>query len=317
MKKVHPTFLGIGAHKAGTSWLYKQLCKHHEIWMPPIKELHFFDRSLRYPSPNNLATSSPIARIFGSKPWERPNVIAGSRKLANYIRKGNFRNALWWGKYTFGYYNEEWYSKLFSQAVSYKVCGDITPAYSMLEKDDVARVKAVNPDIKIIFMIRNPIERAWSAIRSMVYRGVLDISLDSDHEVIMALKDRGLILRGDYERTLDSYLSYFNSQQILVCFYDAIQCDPVGLMSGITTFLEVSPYMETIIDNKTRFNASPTHKMPCKVKEYLTETYSPMTKFIIERFGSYATMWNVVENVDNLKSGCASLTKQLPPVVHL
>ena len=86
MEKVYPTFLGIGAHKAGTSWLYKQLCKHHEIWMPPVKELHFFDRSLRYPSPNNLATSSLIKRIFGSKSRERKNVIAGSRKLISNIK---------------------------------------------------------------------------------------------------------------------------------------------------------------------------------------------------------------------------------------
>ena len=317
MEKVYPTFLGIGAHKAGTSWLYKQLCKHHEIWMPPVKELHFFDRSLRYPSPNNLATSSPIKRIFGSKSRERKNVIAGSRKLISNIKRRNFNTALWWWKYTFGYYNEEWYSKLFSQSGKYKSCGEITPAYSILSKDDIAKIKVANPNIKIIFMIRNPIERAWSAIRSMVNRGVLDISLDSDTEIIAELKSKGLILRGDYERTLDNYLSIFGSHQLLICFYDAIQCDPIGLMSGITKFLEITSYNLDDIDSKTRINASPAHKMPYQVKEYLVETYSPLCKIIAERIGGYATTWDMGNDVDSIKPHYKSVKLQLPPTVHL
>jgi len=38
-----PDFLCVGAQKAGTSWLYHQLDFHPDFWMPPIKELHYFD----------------------------------------------------------------------------------------------------------------------------------------------------------------------------------------------------------------------------------------------------------------------------------
>ena len=38
-----PKFLCIGAQKAGTSWLYAQLQSHPEVWMPPVKELQFFN----------------------------------------------------------------------------------------------------------------------------------------------------------------------------------------------------------------------------------------------------------------------------------
>ena len=41
-----PDFLCIGAQKAGTHWLYDQLQHHDDFWMPPIKELHFFDGRL-------------------------------------------------------------------------------------------------------------------------------------------------------------------------------------------------------------------------------------------------------------------------------
>jgi len=38
-----PDFIGIGAQKAGTSWLHAQLCRHPGIWTPG-KEMHYFDR---------------------------------------------------------------------------------------------------------------------------------------------------------------------------------------------------------------------------------------------------------------------------------
>jgi hypothetical protein len=39
-----PDFFCVGAQKGGTSWLYQQLQSHPDFWMPPIKELHYFDK---------------------------------------------------------------------------------------------------------------------------------------------------------------------------------------------------------------------------------------------------------------------------------
>jgi len=36
-----PDFLCVGAHKAGSTWLYQQLDSHPDFWMPPVKELHY------------------------------------------------------------------------------------------------------------------------------------------------------------------------------------------------------------------------------------------------------------------------------------
>src|SRR5213592_2871093 len=42
-----PGFLCIGVHKGGTTWLYQQLASHPDFWMPPLKELHYFDQLSR------------------------------------------------------------------------------------------------------------------------------------------------------------------------------------------------------------------------------------------------------------------------------
>ena len=40
-----PDFICIGMPKAGTGWLYDQLSHHPDFWMPPVKELHYLDRT--------------------------------------------------------------------------------------------------------------------------------------------------------------------------------------------------------------------------------------------------------------------------------
>jgi len=42
-----PDFFCVGVHKGGTTWLYQQLDSHPDFWMPPIKELHYFDQLSR------------------------------------------------------------------------------------------------------------------------------------------------------------------------------------------------------------------------------------------------------------------------------
>jgi hypothetical protein len=42
-----PIFYAWGLRKAGTSWLYRQLERHPDFWMPPVKELHYLDSLTR------------------------------------------------------------------------------------------------------------------------------------------------------------------------------------------------------------------------------------------------------------------------------
>lgn len=316
MQNTRPTFLGIGAHKAGTSWMYYQLIKHSQIWMPPVKEIHFFDRSPNYPSPNKLAISSPLSRFFRTESSERFRIKADLRSIMKSIQKHKFHEAIWWSKWTFGYYNENWYRSLFSQDNACEVYGEITPSYSILKSADVARIKAINPDLRLLFLIRNPVDRAWSAIRFNVQQGHSSLNLNSSNEIISALKKPSNILRGDYERTLDTYLKHFDSSQILICFYDAIRCDPVGLMSGITTFLNVISFEKAAIDNKTIVNRSSTYQMPVDVRDYLLETYAPMINRLAKTFGSYATIWERAESPHVMESQKEYTNTRLLPTVH-
>jgi len=312
---MRPTFLGIGAHKAGTSWLHRELERHPHVWVPPVKELHFFDRSPRYPSPNTLATASPGARLLGSQPWERPRMMTGLRKMARQALARDFRRAAWEARWTLGYYDEAWYRGLFAQGSSHGATGEITPSYSILEERDVERIKALNPAMKLLFVVRDPIERAWSAIRASVSRGLSSVDIESEDEIIAEMRSRRHALRGDYERTLDIYLRHFDPAQILVCFHGAIQRDPVGLLGSVSRFLGVPPPPPETIDHRTRVNRSPPRPMPPRIRDELLRTHLPMIERLSRSWGGYARRWAHSPDDDGASWDDESATRP-PPTLH-
>lgn len=315
MEQARPHFLGIGAPKAGTTWLWSQLKKHPDVWLTPEKEMHFFDRSTAYPSPNRLATASFKQRLLGSQEWERPQVMKGLRSIAVNVMRGRFKRAAWWRDWTFGYYDEDWYVKLFSQARPNQVCGEISPSYSILEPRDIERIRAVNPEMRLIFMMRDPIDRAWSGLRYSASRSKAEKPAKSTEAMIARLETPLMLLRGDYERTLDHYLSVFDSSQILVCFYDAISRDPDGLIRSITSFLGIRDFADDTLDSKTPVNASPKREMPDAIRDHLLARYSPVIHRLSQRFGSYAASWESLYGLDSPADN-AGAGVPAPPALH-
>ncbi|MCP5022399.1 MAG: sulfotransferase domain-containing protein [bacterium] len=83
-KRTHfPDFLGIGAQKAGTTWLHENLSRHPEVFLPKAKELHFFDANYhrgmaRYRSYFRKHTDKLCGEItpaYGHLPAQRIKVI--------------------------------------------------------------------------------------------------------------------------------------------------------------------------------------------------------------------------------------------------
>jgi hypothetical protein len=153
-------------------------------------------------------------------------------------------------------------------------------------------MKAQNPEIKILFMLRHPIERAWSALRYENDRGFAAVDLDSLDAVAAAVKRPAMRLRSDYERTLMAYERILGRGRILVGFYDAVENDPLGLLRGISEFIGVdAPNYSDSSGYRERINATPPRKMPPFVRQFLADHFGPMTERLASRFGGYAESW--------------------------
>jgi hypothetical protein len=112
-----PDFLCIGAHKAGTTWLYQQLDSHPDFWMPPVKELHYFDQLSRVQraAPRRCRDERDLRFLESIK-----NLSAEP------------------------YMNLDHYARLFEPKASL-LSGDISPNYSTLSDEVIRRVVGYFP----------------------------------------------------------------------------------------------------------------------------------------------------------------------------
>jgi len=138
------------------------------------------------------------------------------------------------------------YEALFAAAEPSQVVGDISPRY-LITPGTAERIAARVPDARIVAVLRQPVDRAYSYW--MLYRraGIEELSFEA------ALADGprrdaegwfpGLtyLEAGDYRRWLAPYLSTFPRTQVLVCLHDELRARPAETMRRIVSFVGADP----------------------------------------------------------------------------
>ena len=275
-------FIGIGAQKAGTTWLYDQFRSIQGVNVTPIKELHFFDRSKDYEYTPNFFSKSKLKGRLLEKRWYIRVLKDTFRELLIYK---NISNAQWMLKWHFANYSDEFLNDFIKNWNVTGLKGEITPSYSVLEVKDIKRIKDLFPNVKIIFLLRNPIERAWSHCR---YRN--PSVLNSIDDTIDFINSQEQHLRSNYELTIENYLNLFDKSQILVCFYDCIIDSPDNLLKEILSFINCD-FDSLPITLKKVSNQSLKKEIDEKVLNFLKDKYKPMMYNLSENYGSYFTKW--------------------------
>ena len=277
-----PDFLGVGAQKAGTTWLYRNLQAHPEIWMPPIKELHYFDEKAQL-------EGGLISRLRGAHPvdvrWRRQF----RARFRHPLERLSSRD-LWWDlRYFFRTPGNGWYASLFKPG-SGRVTGEMTPDYAILEKEGVARVHRLMPEAKIIFMMRNPIERPWSVTNMGLRirgRSMEDMTIEKFRRQF----ERGRVRRmTDYLLTLDTWSSFYSEERIFVGFLEDIHFFPEETLRSLYRFLGVDPSAARGAITQ-KIHPGSAGEMPVRLAIYLARSYLEETRHLEERFGGYASFW--------------------------
>jgi len=279
-----PHFLGIGAPRSGTTWLYHRLSEHPDFQLPLIKELHYFDRSKEYPSPSILSEDR-LGKRLRDRYW-RKKFVRGLLSAFKRVRSPS--DIKWCLRYYLSSYDDDWYLSLFDPLD--KICGEITPAYMLLAEIDVARIYELLPNVKTLFFMRDPLSRTWSSYRKNVLRKGKAVS---DIQSIRAyLESDGLFERANYIETLNRYQKYAQPHRSLIGFFDAIEEQPLRTLEQVTRFLggdsdKITEYCSV----SEVSNASPRLNMPREIEAYLSSYYRPLITELSERFGGYCTQW--------------------------
>ncbi len=216
-----PNFLMIGAQKSGTTAIYAYLAQHPQIFMSENKEPGFFAFEGQ-----KAAFAGP-----GDARGERDRV----RDLASY-------------------------EVLFRNAKGRLRAGEASNVYLYVPQAH-ERILSYVPDAKLIAVLRDPVDRAYSAYRHLVRDG--REPLGSFEEALAAEPERIAAnwhphwhykQRGFYYTQLKRYFDRFNSGQIAVYTYDDFKADPRALLRSIFQFLGVDP--EFVPDMTMRHNVS-------------------------------------------------------------
>ena len=233
----YPDFLVIGAQKAGTTWLHRNLLEHPGIWMPE-NEVHYFDRKIK--------------------------------EAASF--------------------DDGWYASLFEPAEEGKTVGEVTPAYSVVDREVVGRAHRLMPEAKIVFLMRNPVERAWShAVMRIVKKegGVENVPVET---IIKRFDREKSQLRTNYLRTLKNWGAYYPPERFFVGFLEDIHFHPEGFLDRLCEFLGVDPSFRPPKMNK-RINSRSTDEMPTEVASHLARVYGDSIRSLEDKFGGYASFW--------------------------
>ena len=150
-----PDFLGIGVQKAGTTWLHRNLAGHPEIFIPEPKEIQYFSEvhlpqcRKWIPAHRAAYAREALEACLNTTPREQTDFL----KLRSITEVGLSLGT------------DDWYRDLFRPAAPSQLCGEITPEYALLPPPGIAHVRALSPEVKVILLLRDPIERNWSHIR--------------------------------------------------------------------------------------------------------------------------------------------------------
>ena len=275
----NPNFICIGPEKTGTTWLYTILSQHPQFFLPPVKEIRYFWERVFLPEQN-------LIKRFTDSHWHyflyqkylqnRTRFYIRNTKKLLCLEKDILGRLIWDFKYLFFPHTESWYSSLFKSGLN-KVTGDITPLYYRLPETEIHQISKSFPNLKIIILLRNPIDRSWSKARMNLCRHRNRKFEEVKKEEFYNFFDEEFNWLPSYIDLIDSWKKYFPSGNVHVNFYDKLVEEPLIFLTDICDFLKVDinkipDFIRKKISQKV--NQGLDISIPTEYLNYLIQLYS-------------------------------------------
>lgn len=197
--------------------------------------------------------------------WLAKNLLHHPRLFIPELKEVKYFNSL------FKWLDYGWYSAQFDKAGSRR-SGEASPSYATLPQDSIQRLHTLFPDLKLVYLMRDPISRAWShAKHNHKYREVnfseiasfADPSMVPEEQWRANFCNEWMLASGDYLGQLRRWLSVFPKNQVFVGFYESIATRPDALLRDIFRFLNVDSELDlSVFPVKERFLQGSTLCLP-------------------------------------------------------
>lgn len=287
--------LGVGAQKAGTSWMFRYLERHPECAMGPIKEHAVFSTAFGaadwpgFSRQKLLALRDEIDRQLAElAPPETPAALPDSARLLALLdqvalERDPERRYL------------QHFDRLLADDPARHLTGDITPAYSMLDAGTFARIRAMlvagGYQVRVVFLMRDPVERCYSMVRMAdrnAHKRGRKPAAAAHLRFATEAVEPWCEARTRYDQTIRALEQVFAPDELCIRFYESFITEP-GI-ADLTRFLGIS-YVPPVLDHRENTSpreAEPSAEAVAKVRAH----YAPVYDYCIERFGLEAVQAN-------------------------
>lgn len=276
MKTAPPRLLiGIGAQKAGTTWLFETLASHPRVSRPPVKEIHYFDHVHLGTRALTRRRQQMAERLHTAYPDE----VAAYRSYNRLPDEAGLAGSL---RFAFGKVDDDWYRGLSAGRGMFL---DLTPAYAVLPREGFAHMRQLSQDLHVIFVLREPVDRMLSQLRFrhrpevQRYQNRVPRSLDDmDEDSLIALaNNKGVVARTAYADTLRKLWAIVPKEHTSVFFYDDLCESPRNFARSVCRAVGLD--MESLpgIDDAP-LNPSPRHDFTSRVLDEVVRVCRPLTE---------------------------------------
>ncbi|WP_322892061.1 MULTISPECIES: sulfotransferase [unclassified Yoonia] len=234
----------VGATKAGTSWFYRLLHDHPDCALPAVKEAHYWDTFAAPDRDKQLAafalrlqelrTAKAVAEAE-DRGWQVRNLdrrIADMTGLIDVLAADRSDDAAYLA----------W---LATGRGAARLYADMTPNYATLPDAMLDRMVKAAPLTKVIYLIRDPLDRLWSHIRMQArrQRQSHEVYEKKANNILYRMLNRGeeahILARGDYAGVIRKLRRVVPADRLLVAFAETL-LTAEGL-ARVCAFLGIGP----------------------------------------------------------------------------
>lgn len=240
-----PDFLLAGPQRTGTTWLHSNLVQHPQIFMPKRKEIFYF---------NTLNLPDHFKHRTNDLAWYLSYFYPGPiRYLSDQIRC----------------------RREFEEPFQPLVKGEATASLAAMPEELIEEVVTLNPDIKVVILVRNPIERAWSHAKlALLRKPGKKLDEVSPQRFEKFFRDQYEVDCGHYTRILANWTAALKEGNLFVGNYDDVGGRPQELLMELFRFLSVDALPQYIPRQAgERINATARMEIPPRFFNTLRNIY--------------------------------------------
>ncbi len=205
-----PDFLIVGPQRTGTTWLHAHLRFHPQIFLTEPKEIFFFSR-LKEPQHPRFESNQLewYLRFFREPLWR-----SLAKSVLTLRRSGELYRPV--------------------------IRGEATASYAAMDADLIDEITTLNPAIKVMTMVRDPVDRAWSHAKKDLVRKtgrrVEDVPID---EFKAFFEDEYQVRCASYAVHHERWRTRLEPGNLFVGYFDDVAERPTKVLRDAMNFLDV------------------------------------------------------------------------------